>query len=140
MALYLDTSCLLKVFFPEPETARTLELISAEEQVIVSSLTRLEAFSQIHARIAGGTLSAARGGRLKRQMVAVLDLAPYEQVACISRPGSRESSSGLFRSVNATGPWCTTVMRPASFWALRARRWPIGDRGASGCRPVGVFS
>ena len=66
MALYLDTSCLLKVFFPEPETDRTLALIAAEPQVLVSSLARLECLSQIHARAAGGLLSPTRvGGGVK---------------------------------------------------------------------------
>jgi predicted nucleic acid-binding protein len=82
VALYLDTSCLLKVFFPEPETDRTLTLIGAEPRVLVSSLTRLEALSQIHARVAGGLLSPARATRLRQRIDAVLKLAPYEQVRC----------------------------------------------------------
>ncbi len=82
MALYLDTSCLLKVFFPEPETARTLALIAAEPRVLVSSLTRLETLSQVHARVAAGLLSLARAGRLRHRIEAVLELAPYEQVRC----------------------------------------------------------
>ena len=82
MTVYLDTSCLLKVFFPEPETARTLALVAAESQVIVSSLARLETLSQIHARVAGGLLSPARARRLRQRVEAVLQLAPYEQVSC----------------------------------------------------------
>jgi predicted nucleic acid-binding protein len=82
MALYLDTSCLLKVFFLEPETARTLELISAESEVVVSSLARLETFSQIQARVAGGLLSSARAERLRQRIVSVLELAPYTVVRC----------------------------------------------------------
>ena len=34
MALYVDTSCLLKVFFPEPETMATVALIAREHQVV----------------------------------------------------------------------------------------------------------
>ena len=82
MALYLDTSCILKVFFPEPETAKTLAVISAESRVVVSSLARLEMLSQIHARVAGGLLSASRARRLLQRVDAVLKMAPYELARC----------------------------------------------------------
>ena len=82
MALYLDTSCMLKVFFPEPETAKTLALISAESRVVVSSLARLETLSQIHARVAGGLLSASRARRLLQRVDTVLRMAPYEPARC----------------------------------------------------------
>jgi len=81
MALYLDTSCLLKVFFPEPETAQTLAA-GAESRVVVSSLARLEMLSQIHGRVAGGLLSAARARRLLQRVEAVLKMAPYEPARC----------------------------------------------------------
>jgi predicted nucleic acid-binding protein len=82
MALYLDTSCLLKVFFPEAETAKTLAAISAESRVVVSSLARLEMLSQIHGRVAGGLLSAPRAKRLLQRVEAVLKMAPYEPAPC----------------------------------------------------------
>ncbi len=82
MALYLDTSCILKVFFPEPETAKTLAVISAESRVVVSSLARLEMLSQIHGRVAGGLLSASRARRLLKRVEAVLKMAPYEPARC----------------------------------------------------------
>jgi uncharacterized protein with PIN domain len=44
MSLYIDTSCLLKLFLMEPESARVQELSSAEERVVVSTLVRLEAW------------------------------------------------------------------------------------------------
>jgi hypothetical protein len=34
MSLYLDTSCLLKLFFPERESARVAALVAAEESVV----------------------------------------------------------------------------------------------------------
>ena len=37
MSLYLDASCLLKVLFLEPETPRVMQLIAAEQQVVVST-------------------------------------------------------------------------------------------------------
>ncbi|MBM4268394.1 MAG: type II toxin-antitoxin system VapC family toxin [Deltaproteobacteria bacterium] len=80
MSLYLDTSCLLKVFFPEPETSRVLELIGLEEEVIVSSLTRLEAVGQVHARVAGRHLRRARAVRLIERLDRVLRQPPYQAV------------------------------------------------------------
>jgi hypothetical protein len=56
VSLYLDTSCLLKTLFPEPETERVIRLVAAEERVVVSTLARLETLVQIHARGAGGLL------------------------------------------------------------------------------------
>ena len=42
MSLYLDTSCLLKMLFPEPETRRVMQLVAVEEHVVISTLARLE--------------------------------------------------------------------------------------------------
>lgn len=56
MSLYLDTSCLLKLLLPEPESRRVAEIVADEEHVIVSSLAPLEAVVQIHWRVAGGHL------------------------------------------------------------------------------------
>jgi len=81
MALYLDTSCLLKVFFPAPETAKTLAALSTETRVVVS-LAKLEMLSQIHGRVAGGLLSAARAKRLLQGVEAVLKRAPCEPTRC----------------------------------------------------------
>jgi uncharacterized protein with PIN domain len=68
MPLYLDTSCLLKVFFPEPETMRTIDLIAQGSHVVVSSLARLEALVHVHGRVAAKMLSAAAAQRLTRRL------------------------------------------------------------------------
>jgi predicted nucleic acid-binding protein len=80
MSLYLDTSCLLKLFFPEPESARTAFLVSRERRVAVSSLARLEALVQIQARAAGGLLSARAVAGLLRMIDGTLACAPYDVV------------------------------------------------------------
>lgn len=85
MALYLDTSCLLKVFFPEAETSRTLESIASESRVVVSSLARLEALVHIHARVAARLLSAALARRLVQRIDVVLRTDPYDLVICPAR-------------------------------------------------------
>ena len=82
MALYLDTSCLLKVFFPEPETTTTVALIARESHVVISSLARLEALVHIHGRVAAKMLSAAAARRLIERFDQILQEEPYELVPC----------------------------------------------------------
>jgi len=78
MSLYLDTSCLLKILFPEPETRRVMDLIAAEEHVVVSSLARVEALVQVHARVAGGLLTRAAARALMRRLDDLLREEPYD--------------------------------------------------------------
>jgi len=78
LALYLDTSCLLKTLFPEPESALVLALCAAEKQVVVSALTKLETTVQIGARLAGGTLTRSGAVGLLRRLDALLAMEPYE--------------------------------------------------------------
>jgi predicted nucleic acid-binding protein len=78
MALYLDTSCLLKLFFREPETTRTMELIALEEHVLVSTLTRLEALVHVHARVTTKLLAKSAAATLVLRMDQVLQSDPYE--------------------------------------------------------------
>lgn len=80
MSLYADTSCLLKLLFPEPETPRVVALVAAEEHVVVSSLARLEACVQIHARVAGGLLGRSAARMLLGRLDALLRHAPYDLV------------------------------------------------------------
>jgi predicted nucleic acid-binding protein len=82
VTLYVDTSCLLKLFFLEPETPRTMELIAAEPQVIVSSLTRLEALVQIQGRVTARELPPSAAEHLRRRIDRVLRADPFEVVPC----------------------------------------------------------
>jgi predicted nucleic acid-binding protein len=138
MALYLDTSCLLKVFFLEPETPRTLALISAERRVLVSALARLETVSQIHARVAGGLLSRARARRLRERVDTVLKLAPYDQVAC---PGDVIDLAQSQIDVSLRSGYCRTLDRLhlATMQALGARRLLTNDdTQAAAARALGL--
>lgn len=80
MSLYLDASCLLKLLFPEPETERVMELVAAEDHVVVSTLARLETVVQIHARVAGGLLRQPAARSLLARLQVVLRQRPYEVV------------------------------------------------------------
>jgi len=108
VALYLDTSCLLKAFFPEPETAATVALIAREPHVIVSSLARLEALVHIHGRVAAKMLSAAAARRLTERVDQVLQEEPYELVPCPS--GIIEIAENQVRAV-AKSMYCRTLDR-----------------------------
>jgi predicted nucleic acid-binding protein len=80
VSLYLDTSCLLKTLFPEPETERVIRLVAAEERVVVSTLARLETLVQIHARGAGGLLEPGAVRSLAARLETILRQAPHEVV------------------------------------------------------------
>lgn len=80
MSLYLDASCLLKMLFPEPETMRVMQLVAAEEHVVVSTLARLETLVQIQARRAGGLLRETAASALVARLDTVLRQTPYEIV------------------------------------------------------------
>jgi len=58
MGLYLDTSCLLKLFFPEPESATVARKSPQKSMSSFPRLAHLELRVQIQGRVAGGTLSA----------------------------------------------------------------------------------
>lgn len=77
-ALYLDTSCLLKLFVREPESSRVIELLGRESKIVVSELARLEAETQLRARLQGGLLTKARHRKLAAQLGATLALEPFD--------------------------------------------------------------
>ena len=80
MGLYIDTSCLLKIIFPEPESARVSTLCAAESRVVVSSLSKLEAAVQINARLAGKSLTKTSAARIRAKLDSILAMAPFEVV------------------------------------------------------------
>jgi predicted nucleic acid-binding protein len=126
MAVYLDTSCLLKVFFREPETSATVALIASESHVIVSSLARLEALVHIHGRVTAKMLAAAAARRLIERFDEVLHEEPYELVPC--PPGIIEVAETQVRPVVRTA-YCRTLDRLhlASMQALGVHRLLTND-------------
>jgi predicted nucleic acid-binding protein len=84
VALYLDTSCLLKILFPEPESATVAATVAAivatESRVVVSTLARLEARVRIAGRVAGGLLRRPMALKLARHMETILSADPFEVV------------------------------------------------------------
>lgn len=78
--LYLDTSCLLKLFFPEPESAKVASIVGSEARVVVSELGVVEASVQIHGRRLSGSLARARAQRLEAALERTLSMRPFEVV------------------------------------------------------------
>ncbi len=81
MSLYLDTSCLLKLVFIEPESLRVKELVMQESQVIVSTLARLEAAQTLLARRLAGSISRGQQARVAKILTEMLQTPPFEMVA-----------------------------------------------------------
>ncbi len=79
-SLYLDTSCLLKLFFREPESAEVASIVAAEVRVVVSELGLLEASVQIHGRRLSGLLTRARAQRLEAVLEQTLAMQPFAVV------------------------------------------------------------
>jgi predicted nucleic acid-binding protein len=126
MGLYLDTSCLLKLFFPESESAAVASLVAAEERVVVSTLARLELRVQIQGRVAGGTLSAKSATALLSVVDRTLAQSPYEIAETPSNvyPVAAAQLLPLGRSVH-----CRTLDRLhlAAMEALGLRRLLTND-------------
>ena len=100
MSLYLDTSCLLKLVFVEPESDRVYRLIQAEAQVVVSTLAELEAEQQLWSQRLGGILTRRELTRLNGFLAGLRGAAPFvhmttpHDLAQISR--GQISTSGVY--------------------------------------------
>lgn len=74
---YLDTSCLLKLLREEPESADVREVVEAEDQVVVSSLTELEAEVQLKAAALGGEIRASQWRQYQAKLAALRNFDPF---------------------------------------------------------------
>jgi uncharacterized protein with PIN domain len=87
--VYLDTSSLLKLIWPEQESEVVAERVSLEEVVLVSSLAELESKIQITAGHLRGDYSLSLSRRLGRELDQLLDTEPFRR---------RTLSGGVFES------------------------------------------
>jgi predicted nucleic acid-binding protein len=85
MSLYLDTSCLLKLLFAEPERLRVYEVIQREAVVVISDLARLEASIQIKGREEGRAISRSQASSLRRALATLVAAEPFHGVTCPGR-------------------------------------------------------
>jgi predicted nucleic acid-binding protein len=79
--LYLDTSCLLKLLWLEPESAYVAELVEREARVVVSDLAVVEAVVQIHGRRIAGLLRLPDAKRLESALDRMLGAEPFALIS-----------------------------------------------------------
>jgi predicted nucleic acid-binding protein len=76
--IYLDTSCLLKLLIEEPESPAVRRAVAAEADVIVSTLTELEASTRLRAGWLAGHFPQARYRAYLRQLTAFRTIDPFQ--------------------------------------------------------------
>jgi predicted nucleic acid-binding protein len=75
--IYLDTSCLLKLLWEEPESADVRNAVDAEAQVVVSSLTELETEVQLKAATVGGEIRTSQLRQYQARLAAMRNFDPF---------------------------------------------------------------
>jgi predicted nucleic acid-binding protein len=86
--IYIDSSCLLKTLWEEPESAAVREAIAGEDQAVVSGLTELETEVQLRARWLGGASTKRRYETYRAKLASFRNLAPFD---------FRDLPGGVFR-------------------------------------------
>lgn len=131
MSLYVDTSCLLKLLFREPERHLVFARILDESEIVVSDLARLEALVQINARVEGRRLTSGGGRSLWRALLATLASEPFIVTDC---PTQIMSIAQLQVSANPARAHCRTLDRLhlAAMEGLGLRRLLTNDDQQAG--------
>jgi len=81
MSLYVDGSILIKLLRDEEDTPRVNEIARAEDEVVISTLARLEALIVIDAWVAGG-LSARAARQRRAALESMRGHPPFRFVPC----------------------------------------------------------
>jgi len=76
--LYVDTSSLLKLLLPEPESAAVQVALATEDVAVVSVLTELEADVQLRADRLAGRLTRMQYRRLVERLAALTTQPPFD--------------------------------------------------------------
>ena len=76
--IYIETSCLVKLLRPEPESPTVVAAIARETCVVVSALTELETLVQLKGFYLAGDYSRPRWRYLEAQFGALRNQPPYE--------------------------------------------------------------
>jgi len=123
VSLYLETSCLYKLVFPEPETAAVTRLLHNEEHVLVSHLTLFELEQQILTRQLTGNISRTEATRARTLLAGLCSSPPF-----VIKATSHDLAQTARRH-SAAGPYCRTADRLhlAAMEALGAKRLLTND-------------
>ena len=75
--VYLDSSSLLKLLWPEPESAAVRSRVAAEDSVIVSSLAELESEVQLKAAWMAGRYRETRWRQFQAKLAELRNTDPF---------------------------------------------------------------
>jgi len=135
MSLYLDTSCLLKLVFDEPDSDRVDELVAVEQQIIVSTLAELEAEQQLWSQFLGGSLTRRDYARLRGFLADIRGVAPF-----VHKSSPHDLAQAARNQILNSGAYCRTLDRLhlAAMEALGLRRLLTNDdQQAAAARALG---
>jgi predicted nucleic acid-binding protein len=76
--IYIDTSCLLKIFRLEPDSSIVLAAVNREATVVVSVLAELEVSVQLKAEYLAGNLTLANWRRLEARFSVLRHQPQYD--------------------------------------------------------------
>jgi len=79
VSVYVDTSCLLKLLVFERESGDVRDAVAAADDVVVSSLARLEAEVRLHGAYLGGRFRARQWKAYRDKLEDLLALAPFRE-------------------------------------------------------------
>jgi uncharacterized protein len=82
--VYLDTSALVKLYMPEPESARADRALRGREDLVVSDLAVTELASALGRRCREGALDSAVAARIYRRVLSDLSDGLFQHVELIA--------------------------------------------------------
>ncbi len=76
--IYIDTSCLLQLFRPEPLSREVFGAVAAETRILVSVLVEMETLVQLKAAWTGGSFTRSQWRRLEAELARLRNQPPFE--------------------------------------------------------------
>ncbi len=125
--LYCDTSALLKLYLPEPDSDEFNEIVKDRDDVFVSDLAVTEIISAMARRMRQGSLAREAARRMQRAIIGSLDDGVYHRVELTREVHRRAehflvSLSGTpLRAADALHLALATSARAASLASFDAR-------------------
>jgi predicted nucleic acid-binding protein len=135
--IYCDTSALLKLYLPEPQSDEFNRLVEQRDDVLVSDLVVTEAVSAFSRRLRQGTLTSESARRAYAAIVQGLDAGVYGRVE-LTREVHRRAEH-LLLTLTATPLRAADALHLALATAAHARSMASFDaRMAGAARAVGL--